>query len=113
ATRRRDPAGPIRRAQSGCLAAPVGAASQWAMFMSDTRPSARARWRSRLIAAHRWLGLIAAAFWLLQAVTGVLIVFHWELDDAMLAGAHPKTDLPAIEARLAALAPSGSDRRVT
>lgn len=82
------------------------------MFMSNTRPGTRPRWRNRLIAMHRWLGLVAAAFWLLQAVTGVLIVFHWELDDATVPGAHAKTDLPAIETRLAALAPPGSGRHV-
>jgi uncharacterized iron-regulated membrane protein len=28
---------------------------------------------------HKYLSLTLAALWLLQAVTGVLLVFHWEL----------------------------------
>lgn len=62
--------------------------------------------RSVVVAAHRWLGLFAAALWLLQAATGVLIVFHWELDDAITAGAHRSTDWAAIEARVSSLHPS-------
>jgi uncharacterized iron-regulated membrane protein len=83
------------------------------MSTQKIRSVARPRWRSRLIAAHRWLGVAAAAFWLLQAATGILIVFHWELDDATLAGPRAVTDLPALEARLAALAPAQSGRHVT
>lgn len=68
--------------------------------------------RAAAVRIHRWLALAAAAFWLVQAVTGVLILFHWELDDAAIAGAHRPTDLAAIERRLDALAPSGSGRTV-
>lgn len=35
---------------------------------------------------HKYLSLTVAALWLLQAVTGLLLVFHWELDDWGLAG---------------------------
>lgn len=62
------------------------------------------RIRSALILVHRWLGLICAAFWLLQALTGVLAVFHWEIDDATLAGRHRPTDVTALERRATALA---------
>nr|WP_299905673.1 PepSY-associated TM helix domain-containing protein [Sphingomonas bacterium] len=80
------------------------------------RPVARSATRLPLRAhaarLHRWLGLAAAVFWIIQAVTGVLIVFHWEIDDATLGGRHAATDLPRIEARAAALAPAGSGRTI-
>ena len=62
--------------------------------------------RSAVVATHRWMGLIAAALWLLQAATGVLIVFHWEIDDAITRGAHRPTDWSAIEQRVRDFAPA-------
>ena len=61
--------------------------------------------RAAVIATHRWLGVAAAAFWLLQALTGVLIVFHWEIDDALARGAHVATDFHAIETKLRSFEP--------
>ncbi|MDB5584728.1 MAG: PepSY protein [Bradyrhizobium sp.] len=75
-------------------------------------PSARRPFRSHAARLHRWLGMAAAVFWMIQAVTGVLIVFHWEIDDATLGGRHAATDLPQIGARVAALAPAGSGRTI-
>lgn len=78
-----------------------------------TAPSApRRSFRSRAARFHRWLGLAAALFWIIQAATGVLIVFHWEIDDATLGGRHAATNLSRIEARTAALAPPGSGRTI-
>ena len=57
--------------------------------------------RRFLVATHRWLSLIAVAFWLLQAATGIFAVFHWEIDDAMVRGAHHRTDFRAIERSIA------------
>lgn len=68
--------------------------------------------RAVTVRVHRWLGVGAALFWLIQALTGVLIVFHWELDDATIAGARQATDLVAIERRLDALAPPRSGRAI-
>lgn len=62
-------------------------------------------WRRRVVATHRWIGIVAALLWLLQAVTGVFAVFHWEIEDAMTAGAHRPTDWKAIESRLRHFAP--------
>lgn len=62
--------------------------------------------RSVVVTTHRWLGLTAAIFWLLQATTGVLIVFHWEIDDAITDGAHQPTDLKAIEQGVIGFAPT-------
>lgn len=69
--------------------------------------------RGTVLRLHRWISLGAAAFWLIQAITGMLIVFHWELDDMAVSGAHRPTDLTAIERTIGMLAPPGSDRRVT
>ena len=35
---------------------------------------------------HNYLSLTLAALWLMQAVTGALLVFHWELDDWAVSG---------------------------
>jgi uncharacterized iron-regulated membrane protein len=35
-------------------------------------------------AIHKYVSLIFAALWMLQALTGVLLVFHWEFDDLLL-----------------------------
>lgn len=64
--------------------------------------------RSGLPGLHRWLSLSAMLFWVLQAASGVLIVFHWELEDALIRAPHHPTDPAAIEARLRELAPPGS-----
>lgn len=61
----------------------------------------------RLLTIHRWVSIGAAVFWLLQAITGVLIVFHWEIVDRSISDLHRPTDLAAIERRLDHLA--GSD----
>jgi uncharacterized iron-regulated membrane protein len=53
--------------------------------------------RPFVISAHRWLSLAAVAFWLVQALTGVFAVFHWEIDDLLVSGARRPTDFRAIE----------------
>jgi uncharacterized iron-regulated membrane protein len=58
------------------------------------------RIRNAVVTVHCWTSLAAVLFWLLQAATGVLAVFHWELDDATVAGAHRATDFRAIERSL-------------
>ena len=42
-----------------------------------------------------------AALWLLQAVTGALLVFHWELDDSGVSGFHQPLDPDKLNAALA------------
>ena len=38
---------------------------------------------------HKWISLTVVAMWLLQAVTGIVLVFHWELDEpSVLAPSH-------------------------
>lgn len=52
---------------------------------------------------HRWISLAALVFWVLQAATGMFAVFHWEIDDAFVAGPHRPTDFRAIERALQGL----------
>jgi uncharacterized iron-regulated membrane protein len=42
--------------------------------------------RSILRTTHRYLSLTFGLLWLLQAASGVVLVFHGELDDALLSG---------------------------
>lgn len=76
--------------------------------VTPSRPSPR----RTLLKLHRWLSLGAAVFWLLQALSGVLIVFHWEITDASISSLHRPTDLAAIERRIDALVPPGSMGKV-
>eukprot|EP01136_Pigoraptor_vietnamica_P001499 Opistho-1_new@28221 len=80
--------------------------------MTASASPARPSLRRTLLKVHRWLSLGAAIFWLLQALTGILIVFHWEITDAGIAGAHRPTDLAAIERRIATIAPRDSGTTV-
>lgn len=80
--------------------------------MTARKAPARGGRRSGIVKLHRWLGLVAAAFWLLQAVTGTLIVFHWEMRDAAISDIHRPTDLAGIERRLAVLAPEGTSAAI-
>jgi uncharacterized iron-regulated membrane protein len=61
--------------------------------------------RAAVVTTHRWMGVIAATLWLLQAATGIFAVFHWEIDDAITRGAHQATDLRAIEQRVRGFVP--------
>lgn len=59
--------------------------------------------RAGILAVHRYLSLGLALFWILQALTGVALVFRWELDDASVAGASRPLDVAAIERRIGLL----------
>jgi uncharacterized iron-regulated membrane protein len=60
-----------------------------------------------LLRVHRALGLGLAVFWLLQAVTGSLLVFRWELEDALLAGSRARAEAAGLGARIADIARAG------
>jgi len=81
--------------------------------MSAFLPAGRTPIRRSILAMHRWLSLGAAIFWLLQALTGIAIVFHWEITDAQLSSAYPATDLTAIERRIDALAAEDGSKPTT
>lgn len=49
-----------------------------------------------LRSAHRYVGIIFAAVWIMQGLTGALLVFHWELDDWSVAGPAGPLDVAAL-----------------
>lgn len=71
-----------------------------------------ARTKKTVKAVHRWLSLSVAVLWVFQAITGILIVFHWEIDDATIPASHTATDLGALEHRIRALTPPISGARM-
>lgn len=79
--------------------------------MTDILPASGTT-RRTLVKLHRWLGLAAAAIWLVQAVTGILLTFHFEAEDAMLSTRNVPTDPAAIERRIETLAEAGGKARV-
>lgn len=62
---------------------------------------------------HRRLSLAVAIFWLIQASTGVLSTFHWELDDLAATSLDRPTDVAAIGRRLEALEAADARTRVS
>lgn len=80
--------------------------------MSTTAPLQGRSLRRSFVKVHRWLGIAAAAFWIVQALTGLILSFHFELEDASLSTARVPTDLAAIERRIDAFADSGPDAAV-
>jgi uncharacterized iron-regulated membrane protein len=81
--------------------------------MTMNAPAARPTRRRRILSIHRWLSLGAAVFWLLQAITGIMITFHWELTDRSISAIQRPTDLAAIERRIDTLVPPGSGGKVS
>ncbi len=54
---------------------------------------------------HRYVALTLAVLWLSQALTGLLMVFRWEVDDALFvsAGDSPRLDLAALGSSIAGI----------
>lgn len=67
------------------------------------RSDQQERTRQMIKRVHRILSLAVAALWLVQALTGVLIVFHWEMEDALIAGKDRPLDVPALSRRIETL----------
>src|SRR3546814_20608182 len=57
----------------------------------------------RLRSIHRWASRTMMAFWMVQELTGMLLVFSWELDEATVSVPHVPTDLTEIDPSLARL----------
>jgi uncharacterized iron-regulated membrane protein len=53
-----------------------------------------------LRSAHRYVGIVFAVVWLMQGLTGALLVFHWELDDWSVAGPRAPLDVAAFSQAL-------------
>lgn len=77
------------------------------MIMAQSAPLNRSP-RQRILKFHRWISLAAATFWLVQALTGIAILFHWEINDAAYSSPHRPTDLARIEQRIDAIRSGGA-----
>ncbi len=66
-----------------------------------------------IVRLHRWLGLGALVFWVVQALTGVLILFNWEVDDALLAAENSRFDAVAIERSLEDISSENPDAKIS
>ncbi|WP_144095955.1 PepSY-associated TM helix domain-containing protein [Croceicoccus sediminis] len=53
-----------------------------------------------LVKIHRYLGLSVVIFWVLQAISGVIISFNWEIDDALLSQGSAAFDSQVVGARI-------------
>lgn len=56
---------------------------------------------------HRVLGLCAAVFWLVQALTGVLLTFRQEIDNALVPGPHASVVTEALGKRIESIQQAG------
>ena len=69
--------------------------------------------RLTLRVIHKYVSLAVAALWLMQAATGLLLVFHWELDDLSVRGAARALDVERFGAFLERLQAASPDRTVS
>ena len=81
-------------------------------FMSTRTKTARSPFKLWVVKIHRWLGVGAAIFWLIEALTGIFLGFHFEMTDAALSTAHRPTDPSAIEERIETIATATPDSKV-
>src|ERR1700722_20249992 len=56
---------------------------------------------------HRVLGLCAAVFWLIQALTGVLLTFRQEIDNVLVPGPHAPVATVALGKRIESIQQGG------
>jgi uncharacterized iron-regulated membrane protein len=61
---------------------------------------------------HKYLGLCLGALWLLQALTGMLLVFHRELDDASLHASGRAVNFAVVDQAVARIERSAPATRV-
>lgn len=61
---------------------------------------------------HKWAGIGAAIFWIIQAATGILLSFHFEIEDALKSTGHVASNYQAIEQRLDTIDEGGSAAKV-
>src|SRR5689334_7693022 len=57
---------------------------------------------------HRVVGLFAAAFWLVQALTGVLLTFRQEIDNATLRATPAAVQTTALGRRIESVQQAGN-----
>ncbi|RAK60214.1 hypothetical protein DJ021_10580 [Phenylobacterium hankyongense] len=76
-------------------------------------PLSRQAVLAALRSTHRRLGLLLAGLWALQAITGVMLVFHWEIDDWTVAGPARALQPAAFERSLVAIEAAHPGRSVS
>lgn len=57
-------------------------------------------WRARLRRIHRWVSLALVAVWIVQAMSGLLLVFHRDIDDAVTHRATQALDIVRFAERI-------------
>src|SRR5882672_5061386 len=68
--------------------------------------------KATLKKVHRYLSLALAAVWLMQARTGAIMVFHWELDDVLVPGPSQSIDPEAVAAAAERVQTERADAKV-
>ncbi len=68
--------------------------------------------QSILLSMFRWLGVVAALIWLLQAVTGILLTYYFEINDTLLSPVETPKDFVAIEERMESFEAAGGEAKV-
>lgn len=66
-----------------------------------------------LVPLHRWISIGLVAFWMLQVATGVVLVFHWELNNLSASIEKTSFDPEAIGARIEGIQAEVPGRRVS
>src|SRR5882724_6067576 len=61
---------------------------------------------------HRYAGLTMLSLWLVQCASGMLMVFHWEIEDALISGPAEPLDIAALGNRIAHIAASRPESQV-
>ncbi len=60
----------------------------------------------------RWLGVVAALIWLVQAVTGILLTYYFEVNDTLMSAVDKPKDFAAIEQQMDTLAAKGGEAKI-
>jgi len=68
---------------------------------------------SKLRILHRWLSLSVATFWVMQALTGVFLVFHWEIGDVLIPGPARALDVNRFDEALRQLVAEKPGRTIS
>ncbi len=60
----------------------------------------------------QWLGVLAAFVWMVLAVTGILLTYHFEINDRLVSSSAPPKNFAAIEQEMNAIEAEGGKSRV-
>lgn len=60
----------------------------------------------------RWLGILAASIWIFEAATGIVLAYHFELNDALISEDRSELSYDAISVRMSEIEAAGGDAKV-